>query len=310
VIPPLLRERGFRRYWTGQAISLFGDQITAIALPLAGVLVLHADAAEMGYLGALVYAPNLVFSLWAGSIVDRRGRRRHTMIAADLVRAALLATVPIADAFGELTLAQLYAVAFLGGTLTVFFQVADSALIPALVERERYVEANSLVHGSRAFSFVGGPSVGGALVQLLTAPLALLADAASFLVSAVCLSTIRPAEPPAEEAGRGHVVEGARFIWRTPTLRAALGATAVINFFNFVFFALFILYATRSLGIRAGTLGLILGAGAVGGLIGAVLTGRIGRRIGIGPAFRSQRTRVRSCSRCSSWRSSAPASAS
>jgi predicted MFS family arabinose efflux permease len=141
------------------------------------------------------------------------------------------------------------------------------------------------VNGSRAFSFVAGPSVGGVLVQVLSAPTALLADTASFVGSALLLRSIRPEEPPVEEAEHGHIREGLRFVLRTPILRAKLAATAVINFFNFLFFALFILYATSELGVSPGTLGIVLGAGAVGGLIGSIVTGRITRRLGVGPAF-------------------------
>jgi predicted MFS family arabinose efflux permease len=127
--------------------------------------------------------------------------------------------------------------------------------------------------------------VGGLLVQALAAPGALIADAASFLVSAFTMSSISPKEPPTEEAERGHVKAGMRYLWRSPVIRASLLATATINFFNFVFWALFILYATRTLGVRPGVLGLVLGAASVGGVIGSILTGRISRRLGVGPAF-------------------------
>jgi len=286
VLPPLLRENlEFRRFWVGQSVSLFGDQITLIALPLTAVLVLHANAAQMGYLIAAELVPNLLFSLHAGAWVDRRGRRRQTMIATDLGRAALIATIPVAYALDVLTMEQLYVVAFLSGTLTVLFFVANAAFFVAVVSREHYVGANALLYGSRAFSFVAGPSVGGALVQLVKAPFALLVDAASYLVSALYLGSISPEEPPTEEAERGHVAGGVRYIAHTPWIRASLLATATINLFNFVFHALFILYAVRSLHVRPGTLGLVLGGGAIGGLIGSALTGRLGRWMGIGPAF-------------------------
>ena len=151
--------------------------------------------------------------------------------------------------------------------------------------RERYVEANSLIHGSRALSFVGGPSLGGLIVQVLSAPAALVVDAFSFVASAFALSRISPVEPPTEPAERGHLKAGWQFIRRTPAIWASLLATSTINFFNFVFFALFILYATRSLHMQPGLLGIVLGAGAVGGVLGSIVTGRIGRRIGIGPAY-------------------------
>jgi MFS family permease len=284
-IPAALRERDFRRFWFGETVSLFGDQITLIALPLTGVLALHASAAQMGYLVAAGIAPALVFSLHAGAWLDRRGRRRQTMLVTVVGRAALLVTIPIAYWLDVLTLTQLYVVAFLIGTLSVFFFVAYTTLFVSLVPRERYLEANSLLNGSRAFSYVGGPSVGGLLVQVLSAPGAIIADAVSFLASGFALGSIKPVEPPTEEATHGHVREGLRYLWRSPVIRASLLATATINFFNFVFWALFILYATRTLGVRPGVLGLVLGAGAIGGLIGSILTGRISRRLGVGPAF-------------------------
>ena len=284
--PVLLREdRQFRRFWAGQIASLVGDQVSLIALPLVAVLSLHAQAAQMGYLTAAGLAPNLLFSLHAGAWVDRRGRRRRTMLAADLGRAALLATIPVAYGLDALTIEQLYVIGFLVGTLTVLFYVSYSTLFVALVPRERYVEANSILHGSRALSYVSGPSLGGLLVQLFKAPFALVVDAASFLVSAFFLSRIAPPEPPTDDASRGRVTDGLRYIVGSPVVRASLAATATINLFNFAFAALFILYATRSLHVRPGTLGLVLGAGAVGGVVGAALAGGLSRRIGFGPAF-------------------------
>jgi MFS family permease len=285
-VPPLLRENVvFRRFWYAQTISLLGDQVTLIAVPLTAVLVLDANASQMGYLVAAELTPNLLFALHAGAWVDRRGRRRQTMIATDLARAALIATVPLAYAFDALTMHQLYAVAFAAGTMTVLFSVSYASLFVAVVERDHYVPASSWLAGSRAFSFVAGPSLGGLLVQALKAPFALIVDAVSFLFSALFLGTISPEEPPTEEAERGHVRAGMSYVLRNPTMRASLLATATINLFNFVFWALFILYAVRSLGVSAGTLGLVLGAGAVGGLIGSMITTRLSRRIGIGPAF-------------------------
>jgi MFS family permease len=284
-VPALLHDRTFRRYWSGETISMFGDQISSIALPLVGVLALHATPAEMGYLAALIWVPALLFGLHAGAWVDRRGRRRATMIGADLCRAALLTSIPVSYAFGVLTLWQLYAVAFGVGVFSILFTVSEPALFVSIVPDDKYVEGNSLIYGSRAFSFVGGPSVGGALVQFLTAPLAVLADAASFLGSAFFLSRIRPEEPPAAKAGDGSLTAGVTFIRHSPIVRASLLAASVVNFFNFVFFALFVLYATRYLHVRPGVLGLVLGIGAVGGLLGAATTKRLTNRFGVGRVY-------------------------
>jgi MFS family permease len=281
-LPALLRQRAFRRYWSAQTISMFGDQVSAVAVPYTGILALHADATEMGYLTAAIWLPSLLFALHAGLWADRSRHRRLLMIGADLGRAALLATVPVGAALHVLTLAQLYAVAFAVGTLSVLFTVCDPAMFVALVPEESYVRGQSLVYGSRAFSFVAGPSLGGVLVQVLTAPLAVAADAVSYLGSAFFLSRIHPAEPPPEPARRGTLTAGARYIAGHGVVRACLIAAVVINFFNFMFVTLFALYATRSLHIRPGELGVVLGAGAVGGVLGSLVTQRITNRIGVG----------------------------
>ena len=284
LIPVLLRDRVFRRYWGASTVSMFGDQVSGIALPLAAVIALHVGAAQMGYLTALEWLPSLLFGLPAGAWVDRRGRRRATMIAADLGRAALFASIPLCYALHMLTLAQLYAVTFAAGTLSIVFNVSDMTLFVSIVAPERYVDGQSLIYGSRALSFVGGPSVGGVLVQLLSAPFAIAADVLSFLGSAFFLGRIRPAEPPVDEDG-GSVTAGVRFIAGSGIVRASLIAVATVNFFTLMFTALSLLYAVRVLHIRPGVLGLLLGAAAVGGLLGAVLTKPVAARIGAGWAY-------------------------
>jgi MFS family permease len=286
VIPPIMREnRNFRRYFIGQSVSLLGDQITLIALPLTAVLALHATAGQMGALTTAYLIPNLLFSLHAGAWVDRRGRRREVMLATDVLRGLCIATVPLAYAFGHLTWAQLYAVAFLTGSLSVFFYVAYGAFFQVVVPREDYVQANSLIHGSRAFSFLAGTSAGGILVQVLRGPYALALDAVSFLWSALFLGRIDAEEPPGSPPERGALLSGVRWIRGNAIIRAELLGVATLNLFNFMFFALFILYATRSLGVRPATLGIVLGAASVGTLLGSFVTARISRRFGVGPAF-------------------------
>jgi MFS family permease len=281
MIPVLLRDRVFRRYWSASTISMFGDQISGLALPLAAVLALHAGAFQMGLLTALEWLPSLLFGLPAGAWVDRRGRRRRTMIAADLGRAALFASIPACYGLHVLTLAQLFAVMFGAGTLSILFNVSDGTLFTSIVAPERYVDGQSLVYGSRAMSFVGGPSLGGILVDLLSAPVAIGADALSFLGSAFFLSRIRPAEPPGDR-GPGSVLAGARFIVGSGIVRASLIAVATVNFFNLMFNALYLLYAVRVLHIRPGVVGVLLGMAAVGGLLGSLLTKRLSVRIGVG----------------------------
>lgn len=284
-IPGLLRERTFRRYWTGQTVSLIGGEISLIAIPLAAVLVLGADAAEMGWLKAAELLPTLLLNLPLGAWADRQARRRRAMIAADLARAALLVTLPVAYLLDVLTLGQLYATAFAVGALTVLFDACNNTLFVALVPAERYVQANSLANGSRSMSWLAGPGVGGLLVQILTAPFALLADAFTYLVSARFLARIDPVEPVPEPVGKGHFTAGLRWLVKEPSMRALFAWSGTIQFFNYMFHTLFVLYVTVELGLSAGVLGAILSAGAVGGLIGAACSGRIVRRFGIGPSI-------------------------
>ena len=285
LVPALLREnREFRRLFAADSISLIGDQVTLIALPLTAVLVLDANAAQMGYLTAAGLLPYLFFSLHAGAWVDRSGARRRKMIASDLGRALIVASVPVAYVLDVLTIEQLLVTEFLVGSLAVVFRVGHPALFVSVVPREHYVEGQALTNGTRAFSYVAGPTLGGVLVQALTAPIALVLDGCSYIGSALFLGSISPEEPRTEKAAKGHVLSGLRYIGHSAVMRSSLVATATINFFNYIFWALFVLYATRELDVPPGTLGLILGAGALGGVLGSVVTGRISRRIGIGPA--------------------------
>src|SRR3954452_4274476 len=278
LIPELLAENApFRGLWMAQSISVVGDQVSLLALPLVAVLTLHAGPAEMGYLVAAELVPSLLFSLHAGVWADRRGDRRGLMIATDVGRAALLATIPVAAVLGVLSMTQMYLVAFLVGSLTVLFWVSYNALFVVLVPREQFITGSSLLNGSRAVSYMAGPSIGGLLVQALTAPLAVGVDALSFAASAIFMHGIDSPEPqPEPGAGSGGVMAGLRFIARNPIMRASLGATATINLFNFMFFALWILFATRTLHVNGG---------ALGSVIGSVVTGAVQRRVGVGPTF-------------------------
>jgi MFS family permease len=284
LVPPLLRNRVFRRYWGASTVSMFGDQVSSVAVPLTAVLVLHAHAFQMGYLTALEWLPSLLFGLHAGAWVDRRGQRRRAMILADLGRAAALATIPLCYGLHVLTMVQMCVVIFIAGSLSVLFTVSDGTLFVSIVEPEEYVDGQSLIYGSRALSYLGGPSVAGLLVQALGGPYAVVVDALSFLGSAVQLRSIRPAEPPAADGAEG-LTAGLRFIARSPIVRASLTGVAVVNFFNLMFEALFMLYAVRTLRVKPGVLGLVIGAGAVGGVLGSVLCKRLTSRLGAGLVY-------------------------
>jgi MFS family permease len=274
--------RNFRRLWTGDLISQFGDRVTELALPLIAVLTLAATPAQVGLLTAAVWAPNLL-GLLAGSWVDRQPHRRPILIGADLLRAAAMLSLPVAYWFGVVTLTQLFAVALLAGAGQVLSMAAYQSFFVTLVDREHYVEANSKLSIGRSASFVGGPPLGGYLVQLLGAPVAVLADALSFLVSALFLSRIPGGPVPAHhDPVLAGVRDGLRYVLRHRYLRAALGCVTTVNFFTFIAQALGVLFASRTLDLSAGVIGLAFGLGALGGLLGAVLTPRLSRAYGVG----------------------------
>jgi len=286
-MPRLLqRNRAFRDFWVGQTVSLFGDQVSLLAIPLLAALELDAGAAQMGLLTAAALVPNLLFSIHLGAWADRRPRRRQLLIAADLGRALLLLTIPLAWLLGVLSLAQLYVVAFLAGSLGVVFSVAYDIVFVGLLDREQYIQGNSLINGSRAASIVAGNSVAGILVQALTAPIALLLDALSYIGSALFIKRAGAVESaPAREGEAASLVAGGRFIARTPLIRAALLASATLNLFNTGFYALLVLYATQTLGMGAGELGIALAIGGFGSLLGAWVVRGLSRRIGLGRAL-------------------------
>jgi MFS family permease len=285
-LPPLHRQPAFMRLWAAMSVSVFGDQISALAIPLAAVLTLHASAAAMGVLTALFWLPHLLFSLPVGVWVDARPVKRKIMVAADLARAALLASIPAAWVFDELSLTQLYVTVFLVGTCAVFFDLAYSSYFTATVPREHVLAANGRLSTSRALAYVGGPSVAGVLVQALTAPIAILVDGFSFVGSALFLRGSRVEEPFTRSPGESPVRrlrEGFSILVRQPLLRGSVGCAATVNFFTFMVSALYVLFASRTLGLSAGLIGLTLGIGAVGAVVGAVVAPRLGRRFGLGP---------------------------
>ena len=284
----LWRHADFRRLWGAQTISVFGDQVTMLALPLAAVLVLDASPTAMGLLTAAGWLPHLLLSLGAGVWIDQRRGRRDLLVAADVLRALVLVTVPLAYALDALTMAHLYAVALLVGAFTVVFDLAYSSYFVLVVPRRAIVEANSKLMASRSASYVAGPSLAGGLVQLLTAPVALLADAVSFLGSAVLLSRMTTRVPDhdasEQEPLRVRLAGGARFLFGHPVLRGGLACVTTVNFFNFVFWGVLVVFLARELEFSPGAIGAVFSTGAVGALVGAMLAPRVGARIGYGPS--------------------------
>jgi MFS family permease len=284
----LWRHADFRRMWAAQSASLFGSEITALALPLMAVLVLDASPLQMGLLAAAGTAPFLLCSLLAGVWVDRR-RRRPVLIAADIARAGLLLSIPLTAWLGTLRIEQLYAVTFTAGVLGVFFEVAHYAYVPSLVGRESVVEGNSKLQISYSAAEAGGPGVAGLLVQFISAPGAVAIDAVSFLVSAILLRRIEAPEPPvATQSSRGvrHDVEvGLRALLGHRLLRPIVLASITDSIFLKGIAAILVLYATRELEISPIILGVILAVGGIGAIPGALLSAPAARRFGVGPTI-------------------------
>ena len=285
----LWRHADFLKLWAGESVSLLGSQITFLALPLTAVTWLEATPFEMGLLGALEFAPFLLFSLVAGVWADRLPRR-PILMAANIGRALLLGSIPLMALNGWLSMGYLYAMAFGVGVLTVFFDVAYQSYLPALVRRDQLVEGNSKLEGSSSVAQIMGPALAGGLVQAFTAPIAVAADAASFLVSAFCLGLIRRRENPGNRAGKwqpmwGEIREGLKVVFQSPILRSIAGCTATNNFFSNMRFAVLTIYVVRELGIEPGLLGIIFAVGSLGALIGALWGSAIARRWGVGPTL-------------------------
>lgn len=287
---PIWRNHDFLRLWSAQTISQFGSQISGLALPLVAILLLDASAFEVAVLGVVEYLPFILFSLPAGAWVDRL-RRRPILIAADWGRALVLATVPLAYFVGALTIWHLYAVGFLVGAFTVFFDVSYQSYLPSLVKRDELPDANGKLEVSRSAAQTAGPGVAGVLVSVLSAPYAILADAISFVVSALFLTAIRRAEPLPKKAADDNgsmwseIRDGLRFVVRHPIMRPNLIYVGLTNFFFNLVFSIYLVYAVRDLELSASTIGIILSLGNVGTLAGALVAARVGRRFGAGPAM-------------------------
>src|SRR5438552_7489629 len=287
----LWRDGEFLKLWGGQSISELGSQVSQLALPTVAILLLGATPFQVGLLTACEFLAFPTLGLVAGVYADRL-RRRPIMIACDLARMVALASVPIAFAFNALTMPQLYVVALVTGVGTVFFDVSYQSYLPALISRADLVEGNSKLQFSGSLAQMAGPALAGFLIQFVGAARAVAADAASFLVSVASLWWIRRPEPapkPVSELGRSgfrsEMWEGIRFVFGNPTIWKIAGSTSTSNLGSNLFFAVYLIFAYRVLHLSPGVIGLVFGAGAVGGLLGALSASEIARRIGLGPTL-------------------------
>ena len=290
----LWRHPDFLKLWTAESVSQVGTQVTQLALPLAAIVVLDATPFEVALLGTVEFLPFILLGLPAGVWVDRL-RRRPILIAGDLGRAAMLASIPVAYVAGVLTIWQLYVVGFTVGCFTVFFDVAYQSYLPSLVDREDLVEGNAKLELSRSGAALLGPSIAGVLIEWLKAPLAILVDAVSYVGSAFFIFLIRKHEPvpvhPDVEAGgerpsmRQDIAEGIRYVGGHRQLRLIALCTATSNLFSNVVFAIALVYFVRELGLSAGVIGVIFAVGNIGFLSAAVVATRTERWLGLGHAI-------------------------
>ena len=281
----LWRHRDFVWLWSSQTVSQFGSQISQLALPLVAILVLGESAFRVALLGVVEFLPFLLLSLPAGVWVDRL-RRRPILVASDILRAVALASIPIAYWLDSLTIWQLYVVGFVVGIGTVFFDVAYQSYLPALVAREELTEGNSKLEVSRSAAQLGGPGAAGLLIGILTAPVAVVADAISFVVSALLIGRIRTFEPEPVVENRRSLVselrEGLSYVIRHPYIRGMAASVAIFNFFGNVGGAILLVYAVRELGLTAAAIGLALALGNIGFLAGALVAKRVESALGVG----------------------------
>lgn len=282
----VLRSPDFLKLWGGQTISALGSHITGGGLPLLAVITLKATSTQMGILSAVSGAPVLLFSLLAGVWVDRL-RRRPILIAADIGRALLLATIPLGAMLGWLTIWQIYIVIALNGILTVVFNTAYRAYLPTLVEPDQIVEGNARLAVSESAAEVVGPGLTGLLVQTITAPMAILLDSLSFVVSVISLSAIHKPEPAAASLENRQTLlqearEGLSMLLQQPVLRTLTAVDATHSFFGNFIGVLYALYAIRVLHISPFWMGVTIGIGGASSLVGALLAERAAQRLGLG----------------------------
>lgn len=278
----------FRKLWAAQAVSGFGARITRDGLPMMAVMGLAATPSQLGLLAALSSGPSLIVGLAAGGFVDR-ARRKRVLIAADLVRAAVLATLPVAAWLGLLTLVQVYGVAVLVAGASVLFNIADHAYLPSLIGRDQLTDGNARLSATESVAELGGPALAGLLFQWLTAPVAVAVNAATYLVSALFLGRIGKEEPPPKARDRRpwtqDVATGFRAAWSESRVRPLLLMSGSNGLFGGVFSALYVVFALRVLHLTPALLGFTIAAGGIGALAGAVISQPLARALGVGPAI-------------------------
>jgi Na+/melibiose symporter-like transporter len=284
----LWRHRDFLRLWAAQSVSSFGSRITREGLPYAAVLTIDAPPAQLGLLAALAYGPSLLVGMTSGGYIDR-SRKRRILVGADLVRAAILLTVPVAAWFHLLAMTQIYVVAACAGVASALFDIADHAYLPRLIARDELMEGNTKLGVTESIAEIGGPPLAGLLVQWLTAPIAIAVNAFTYLVSALFLASIRTHEAEPEEKQRRpwhqSLAVGFSVIMAQPLIRPLFYLAAIQPFFGAFFSALYAYYAIRVLHLPTLLIGITVGIGGLGSLAGAAMAAPMVRLFGVGRAI-------------------------
>ena len=289
----LWRHPDYMKIWSAATISLMGSQVSLIAIPFIAAVVLRATPFEVALLGTVEMLPFILFALPAGAWLDRV-RRRPVLIAGDLGRAIALLTIPAAYALGVLTIWQLYAVGFVAGLLTVFFDVADQSYLPVLLDSQDLVEGNAKLEISASAAQIAGPGLGGGLISLVAAPFAVVVDAVSFLASGGLISLVRKPEPkPQRKVGvdgsetglRQEIAEGLRYVLGNRYLRMIAGSTGTSNLGSSLSFSIFPIFVWVQLGLSPALTGAAFSIGSIGVLLGAFLAAPLARRVGVGPVI-------------------------
>jgi MFS family permease len=280
----LWRHRDFMLLWGGQTISEIGAAVTLLALPLTAVVVLKASTFEVGLLTSATTAAFALIALPAGAIVDRHAKR-GIMLACDVARVLIIGSVPLAWALGILTLGQLYVVALMAGVATVFFDVSYQSYLPVLLRQEHLISGNGKLGATQSFAQLAGPGLGGGLVAAVGAAGTMTTGAVSYVVSVASLLAIRTREEPTAPAAerrnlRAEIAEGLKFVVGHPILRKIVACTGTSNLFGTMAIAVEIVFLVRVLHVRPAFTGVLLAIGALGGVIGGVVSGRLARSIG------------------------------
>ena len=281
----LSRDPDFMKLWVGQSISVFGAQFSPLAIGTIAVLSLNATPFQLGLLTFLNTIPFLLLGLFAGVWADRH-RRRMIMVIADFGRSLTLLSIPVSAWLYGVTMNQLYLVTLVAGTLTVFFEIAYQSYLPTLVQRSQLVQGNSRLEATRSTAQAAGPSVAGFVIQIFSAPLACLADTVGYLASSFSLLLIDRPEPvsgPGSRRSTWHDIrEGLSVVFGESRLRAIAGTTATFNFFTSAYGAIALKYYYDNLLMSPEEVGIVLGVGSIGGVLGALLAGRVSARLGVG----------------------------